>query len=261
MSIRFALYAYDKHGKPVAFYSDKHAVFRVSGPDSRRTGTTQFGRALRNQAIELICANSSQAKGRVERVNKTSQDRLIKEMRLQNICSVAEANQWLQHFISDFNRRFSRPAKYPKDLHRPVTQSPLELNDIFAWQELRTLSKALTFQYDKIMYLVEPTEENTRIAGEKITVFDYPDGSIAFRYQHRPLGYQVFDKQACVDQVAVVDNKRLGAVLRLVQQKQNELEAEGKRMRSKKMPRRSAYRKSSGRSIRCWPARRILSPA
>ncbi len=63
----------DKHGKPVAFYSDKHAVFRVSGPESRRTGTTQFGRALRELAIELICANSSQAKGRVERVNKTLQ--------------------------------------------------------------------------------------------------------------------------------------------------------------------------------------------
>ncbi|MDV1096567.1 ISNCY family transposase, partial [Raoultella ornithinolytica] len=89
-------------------------------------------------------ANSSQAKGRVERVNKTLQDRLIKEMRLQNISSVAEANQWIEHFMSDFNRRFSRPAKYPKDLHRVVTQSPLELNDIFAWQELRTLSKALT---------------------------------------------------------------------------------------------------------------------
>lgn len=148
----------DKHGKPVAFYSDKHAVFRVSGPESRRTGTTQFGRALRELAIELICANSSQAKGRVERVNKTLQDRLIKEMRLQNISSVAEANQWIEHFMSDFNRRFSRPAKYPKDLHRAVTQSPLELNDIFAWQELRTLSKALTFQYDKVMYIIEPTE-------------------------------------------------------------------------------------------------------
>ncbi|EOG2996105.1 ISNCY family transposase, partial [Salmonella enterica] len=182
----------------------------------------------------------SQAKGRVERVNKTLQDRLIKEMRLQNVSSISEANQWIELFMSDFNRRFSRPAKYPKDLHRPVTQSPQELNDIFAWQELRTLSKALTFQYDKIMYIVDPTEENTRIAGEKITVFDYPDGSIAFRHLHRPLGYQVFDTLACVDQGAVVDNKRLGAVLRLAQQKQFELEAEGKRMRSKKMPRRRA---------------------
>ncbi|STM95800.1 transposase [Escherichia coli] len=89
-----------------------------------------------------------QAKGRVERVNKTLQDRLIKEMHLQNICSIAQANQWIENFISDFNRRFSQPAKYPKDLHRPIIQSPQELDDIFAWQELRTLSKALTFHYD-----------------------------------------------------------------------------------------------------------------
>lgn len=233
----------DKHGKPVAFYSDKHAVFRVNGQESRRTGTTQFGRALRELAIELICANSSQAKGRVERVNKTLQDRLIKEMRLQNICSIAQANQWIENFMSDFNRRFSRPAKYPKDLHRPVIQCSQELDDIFAWQELRTLSKALTFQYDKIMYIVEPTEENTRIAGEKITIFDYPDGSIAFRHLHRSLYCRVFDKLACIDQGAVVDNKRLGAVLRLAQQKQDELEKEGKRMRSQKMPRRSAQKR------------------
>ncbi|EPP4622738.1 ISNCY family transposase [Escherichia albertii] len=213
----------DKHGQPVAFYSDKHAVFRVNGQESRRAGTTQFGRALRELAIELICANSSQAKGRVERVNKTLQDRLIKEMRLQNICSIAQANQWIENFMSDFNRRFSRPAKYPKDLHRPVIQCSQELDDIFAWQELRTLSKALTFQYDKIMYIVEPT--------------------IAFRHLHRSLYCRVFDKLACIDQGAVVDNKRLGAVLRLAQQKQDELEEEGKRMRSQKMPRRSAQKR------------------
>lgn len=176
--------------------------------------------------IELICANSSQAKGRVERVNKTLQDRLIKEMRLQNISSVAEANQWIEHFMSDFNRRFSRPAKYPKDLHRAVTQSPLELNDIFAWQELRTLSKALTFQYDKVMYIIEPTEQNTRIAGEK------------------------------------------SAVLRLAQQKQEELEAEGKRMRSTKMPRRRAQERAleelraiAGQSAGFYPQPEAMSPS
>ena len=90
------------------------------------------------------------------------------------------------------------------------------------------------------MYIIEPTEQHSRIAGEKITVYDYPDGSIAFRHLHRPLGYKIFDKLACVDQGAVVDNKRLGAVLKLAQQKQDELGAEGKRMRSKKMPRRRA---------------------
>lgn len=137
----------DKHGKPVAFYSDKHAVFHVSQAETRRTGMTQFGRALHDLNIDLICANSSQAKGRVERANLTLQDRLVKEMRLENITGIDAANAWLETFISDFNRRFARPPKYPKNLHRAFSESNPELDDIFAWQTLRTPSKSLTFQY------------------------------------------------------------------------------------------------------------------
>lgn len=88
-------------------------------------------------------------------------------MRLEGISSIEEANAWLDTFIADFNRRFARPEKYPKDLHRPVAESNDELDDIFAWQEQRKLPKTLTFRYDKMIYLFEPTEENTRIAGEK----------------------------------------------------------------------------------------------
>jgi len=230
----------DKHGKPVAFYSDKHAVFRVSQAETRRTGMTQFGRALHDLNIELICANSSQAKGRVERANLTLQDRLIKEMRLENISGIDAANAWLDVFIRDFNCRFARPATYPKDLHRPVSENRSELDDIFAWQTLRTLSKSLTFQYDKMLYLVEPSEENAHIAGEKILAFDYPDGTLAFRYGNRTLKYQVFDKLACIDQGRILDNKRLGAVLKLAQEKQDELETAGKRNRSQHMPKRRA---------------------
>lgn len=239
----------DKHGKPVAFYSDKHAVFRVSQAETRRTGITQFGRALHDLNIDLICANSSQAKGRVERANLTLQDRLVKEMRLENITGIDNANAWIETFISDFNRRFARPAKYPKNLHRTVSESSPELDDIFAWQTLRTLSKSLTFQYDKILYLVEPTEENSRIAGEKILAFDYPDGTLSFRYGSRTLEYQVFDKLDCISQGRIVDNKRLGAVLKLAQEKQDELEAAGKRERSRHMPKRRAQIQAQLRAI------------
>ncbi|HGO5518851.1 TPA: transposase, partial [Klebsiella michiganensis] len=142
--------------------------------------------------------------------------------------------------IADFNRRFSRPARFPKDLHRPVQESPGELRDIFAWHDVRTVSKSLTFQYDKILYLMDPTEENSRLAGEKIKVLDYPDGTLAFHYGHRSLKCQAFDKLACVDQGQIVDNKRLGTVLRLAQVKQDERESEGKRERSKKSPSRKA---------------------
>lgn len=87
---------------------------------------------------------------------------------------------------------------------------------------------------------MDPTEENSRLAGEKIKVLDYPDGTLAFHYGHRSLECQAFDKLACVDQGQIVDNKRLGTVLRLAQVKQDERENEGKRERSKKSPSRKA---------------------
>ncbi|WP_083482061.1 ISNCY family transposase [Pantoea sp. A4] len=239
----------EKHGKPVAFYSDKHAVFRVSQAETRRTGMTQFGRALHDLNIDLICANSSQAKGRVERANLTLQDRLVKEMRLENISSIQAANAWLEAFIRAFNQRFARPAKYPKNLHRAVLENSQELDDIFAWQTQRTLSKSLTFQYDKILYLVDPTEENSRIAGEKILAFDYPDGTLAFRHGGRDLAYQMFDKLECISQGRIVDNKRLGAVLKLAQEKQDELDVAGKRGRSTHMPGRRAQIQEQLRAI------------
>ncbi len=83
-------------------------------------------------------------------------------------------------------------------------------------------------EYDKILYLLNPTEENTRIAGKKIDVFDYPDGTLAFKYARRTLTHQAFDKLACVDQGAIVDKKRLGAVLKLAQIHQDEREQYGK---------------------------------
>ena len=240
----------NQHGKPVAFYSDKHAIFRVNQEHHKRVGQTQFGRVLYELGIELICANSSQAKGRVERVNKTLQDRLVKEMRLHGIDTIEQANKWIPYFIQDFNRRFSRPANYPKDVHRPVKETTEELDDIFSWQELRKLSNSLTFQYDKVVYLIEDSEENTRLVHEIVKVLDYPDGHIAIVYGHRKLNFKVFDKLACVQQTQIVDNKRLGQVLRFAQQKQEEFEQQQKRNRSKKAPKRTAQRRSLSEQLR-----------
>ncbi|PSU36502.1 ISNCY family transposase [Photobacterium lutimaris] len=234
----------EQHGKPTAFYSDRHAVFHVSKRDAHTERLTQFGRVLNDLNIELICANSSQAKGRVERANKTLQDRLVKEMRLQGIDTIEQANAWLPDFIADFNRRFAKPPRYPKDMHRPLRESAEELNDIFAWQELRKLSKSLTFQYDKVVYLIDPTEENQRLVNQVVKVLDRPDGTIAIQYGHRKLTFRVFDKLADVDQGKVVDNKRLGAVLKFAQDKQQEFEQQQKRSRSKKAPKRTAQQRA-----------------
>ncbi|MBY7903833.1 ISNCY family transposase [Vibrio fluvialis] len=235
----------DEHGKPVAFYSDRHAIFHSSNKQAVESkNPTQYGRMLHDLGIELICANSSQAKGRVERANQTLQDRLVKELRLHHIDNIEEANVWLPYFIADFNQRFAKPANYPKDMHRPVRESKEELDDIFSWQDTRKLSKSLTFQYDKVVYLLENTEENSRLVNEVVKIFDYPDGSISIRYGTRSLNFKTFDKLQKIDQGKVVDNKRLGQVLKFAQQKQEEFEKNQTRERSKSSPCRKAQKRA-----------------
>ena len=112
----------EQHGKPIAFYTDKHAVFRVNkAAGLHGDGMTQFGRALKALTIEIICANSSQAKGRVERANKTPQDRLVKELRLAGISTMEAGNAFVPTFMADYNGRFAKAPFNDKDLHRPMT--------------------------------------------------------------------------------------------------------------------------------------------
>ncbi len=115
----------ETHGCPVAFYSDKHSVFRMNRDAAGGQGMTQFGRALAELNIEILCANSSQAKGRVERANRTLQDRLVKELRLAEISSVEAGNAFLPAFMERFNERF---AVVPGP-DRNVLPRPIEMSD------------------------------------------------------------------------------------------------------------------------------------
>ena len=207
-------------GKPVAFYSDKHGVFRVNHPGALGgDGMTQFGRALHGLNIDIICANSSQAKGRVERAHKTLQDRLVKELRLAGAATLAAANALLPGFVADYNARFAKPPANKKDLHRPLRAGD-DLEDAFAWKEERTLSQALTLQYDKVMFILQPSEQAKAAIGKRVTVFDYPDGRLSIRHNGVELAYRTFDKMRQVDQGAIADNKHLGAVLAIIRDEQ-----------------------------------------
>lgn len=143
-----------RHGRPVAFYSDKHAIFRVTRAHAagQQRGVTQFGRALAELNIEIICANSPQAKGRVERMNKTLQDRLVKELRLRDISTMSAANAFLPEFMAAHNRRFGRPPRNPHDAHRPL-QGDEDLDHIFALQEDRKLTANLVVHFQRMAYL------------------------------------------------------------------------------------------------------------
>jgi hypothetical protein len=207
-------------GKPVAFYSDKHGVFRVNHPGALGgDGMTQFGRALHALNIDIICANSSPAKGRVERANKTLQDRLVKELRLAGAATLAEGNALLPAFITDYNARFAKAPTNNKDLHRPLRAGD-DLDDAFAWKEERTLSQALTLQYDKVVFILEPSEQAKAAIGKRLTIVDYPDGRLAIRYKGIELAYRTFDKLRQVSQAAIVENKQLGAALAFIREQQ-----------------------------------------
>ncbi|HEX2278712.1 MAG TPA: ISNCY family transposase [Candidatus Tectomicrobia bacterium] len=182
------------HGKPVAFYSDKHSIFRAAKADMTDDPViTQFGRALQELNVGIICANSPQAKGRVERANKTLQDRLVKELRLQGISTIEAANAMLPEFLADHNQRFAKPPRCPKDLHRQVS-AWADVDAALTWKEDRTVSRSLTLQYNKVLFLLEASEFACSVARRRVTVFDYPDGRLEIRYAGRALPYIALDK-------------------------------------------------------------------
>ena len=109
------------HGRPAGLYTNKHGIFRVNIPNTGSgDNLTQFGRAMQSLEIPILCANTPQAKGRVERANKTLQDRLVKEMRLRGINNMQQGNEYLPEFMADFNARFAVLPRSTLDAHRPL---------------------------------------------------------------------------------------------------------------------------------------------
>lgn len=207
----------DKHGKPVAFYSDKFSVFRVNAKGATSgKGHTQFTRALYELNIESICANSSQAKGRVERMNLTLQDRLVKELRLRGISTQQEANAFAPHFIRDINARFAKPPRSDFNAHRAL-RSDEDLDRIFTWRELRKVSNSLTLQYNRVLYLLADTPEMLRLIHQYLEVVEYRDGHIEIWNDGISLPCTIYDRFSEIDQGSVVENKRLSHVLRIAQ--------------------------------------------
>ncbi|HEV7833042.1 MAG TPA: ISNCY family transposase [Caballeronia sp.] len=212
----------EAHGKPVALYSDRASVFHCSNPASTPgKGVTQYGRALYELNVDTLCANSSQAKGRVERANLTLQDRLVKELRLRKINTKEAANAYAPHFIADFNERFGKAPRSAYNAHRPL-RADENLDLILTCRVSRCVSATLTVQYDRVMYLLDDTPLNRGLIHHYLDVVEYPDGRIEIRANGSALTYRQYDRLSDIDQGAVVDNKRLGHVLEVAQQVQLE---------------------------------------
>lgn len=197
-----------RFGKPLAFYSDKFSVFRVNIPNALSgTGLTQFGRGMKELEIELICAHSPQAKGRVERANQTLQDRLTKELRLHGISSIEEANAYLPEFIEEYNARFAVAPRSTESAHRSL-QKGEDLDRVLTLCERRTLSKNLTLSYNNVIYQIKTKRAAYTMRNAHVEVRETSSGEVTIEYKGHALEHSVYREQE-QHQAKVVPSKLL----------------------------------------------------
>jgi hypothetical protein len=146
--------------------------------------------ALGKLDIELITALSPQAKGRVERLFGTLQDRLLKNLRIRNISTIAEANHYLERdFLPQWNSRFTKTARDHTDAHRPLSEE-LDLMDLFAQTEERRINPDITIRYQNYFYQIGRSEAMALMPGSTLTVRRRIDGSLGFTWRDRKLELQ-----------------------------------------------------------------------
>ncbi len=180
-------------GKPLNIYLDKFSTYKInhkSAVDNEEL-MTQFGRAMKDLAINLIPANSPQAKGRIERLFKTLQDRLIKEMRIANISNPEDGNKFLEEvFIPKFNARFSVTPAKTGNIHNRLTPTEKDTIDrIFSVQSIRVVNNDFTIQFKTRWYQLAEIQPTTVRAKEKTLVEEWLDGTLHFSLREKYLSY------------------------------------------------------------------------
>ena len=186
-----------RYGRPVALYSDRHSIFEPQDKGHVLPhAETQFGRALRELEMGLIRAHSPQAKGRVERSFGTAQDRWVKELRLADARTVAQANAVLERLLPGHNRRFAKPAHDGTDAHRALGSS-FNLAAVFSIQEERVVANDYTIRFQNRCYqLLKPIYPGERRG--RVVIEQRLDGSTAVRFQTHYLQYQEVTPRAQV---------------------------------------------------------------
>ena len=183
-----------QHGLPGALYVDRDSIYRCEGLASvadqlaGKQRQTQFGRAMEQLGVELILANSPQAKGRVERMNGVLQDRLVKALRLAQIDDLERANAFLeQTYEEEFNRRFARVPASALDAHRGV---PRNLNEVLSWEEERVVQRDWTVACEGKWYQLDRQHEALSLAGRKVVVRTLREGQVQLTYRGSKLKWK-----------------------------------------------------------------------
>lgn len=186
-----------RKGVPLALYHDQHGIF-LRRPEEKATLTeqlageaapTQFGRLLGELAIQSIPARSPQAKGRIERLWGTFQDRLVSELRLAGAATLAEANQLLAQFLPRYNARFAVPAASSSSAYRPAP-SAAALAEMMAFKYIRTVAADNTVTFDHQTLQILPGKERASYVHAKVELHERMDGGLAVYYQGQCLATQ-----------------------------------------------------------------------
>jgi len=200
-----------RFGLPQSLYVDKHSTYKTVRHPSEdellkgEEAATQFERATQELGIKLIHAHSPQAKGRIERAFATLQDRLVKELRLASVSTLAEANRFLDGYLVRFNAQFEREPKELEDLHRPLPKG-LKFEEIFCLKTVRMILDGYIIRWKGRRFAVE--EPTRRMLGKPATVMLHFDGRMIIRYEGRDLGYrEIAERQKRIPTVPVVRPK------------------------------------------------------
>ena len=200
------------YGRPMAFYSDKHSVFKNNTKESlNELKPTQFSRAMNELGIKMIYANSPQAKGRVERANQTLQDRLVKEMRLLGINNIADANHFLPSYLATHNEQFSVEPASQVDAHRELGFSNDQLDMIFTIQCERKLSKNLELSYENVIYQVQVNGAGYTLRQATIKICEDQNGEVKLLYKDKILNYKTHKKQSKASKIT--SSKEVNAIV------------------------------------------------
>jgi hypothetical protein len=196
-----------RHGLPRSVYVDRHGIYRDEDHPEK---PTQFGRAMKELGVELICAHSPQAKGRVERRNAVFQDRLVKEMRLRGISDIRAANALLEgKFLDELNRRYAVSAAKAEDLHRPAEAEGV-LEEVLCVQEHRVVGQDWCVRWQNRWLQIGREHAALGLAGKRVLVKQLAGGELIVEYQGRRLSVQELSSRpvAAKAKRVIVNNRR-----------------------------------------------------
>jgi transposase len=177
-------------GAPLALYSDRHGIFTKADPEDAKP--TQFERALLQLDIEPICAHSPQAKGRVERLFQTLQDRMCKAMRVQGIDNIEQANTWLDSYLREHNQRFAVTPKGTQDMHRAWDGTAQALADICSLHHQRQLSAQGACKFEGNILQLLPKQAYAPKARAMVDIAQHDDGTLRLSYRGQPLAHRSY---------------------------------------------------------------------